>query len=174
MALPGSFESLDCYRWNIVVVLVELGSRLAFSSTESLEMGLMTYPFGGDSSKYSYVSFVVSPLMSVLLIFVCREQLIYEHRDSTRIRGVLMTVSLWTACASAFGLVAFSSYRWFHAPALGVHNGPVLVIAFSGLVTSLISLLSVFAVGNKRWLVVLSSLVLTIVWFLTVLDNISW
>jgi hypothetical protein len=144
------------------------------SSTESLEMGLMTYPFGGDSSKYSYVSFAISLFMSVLLIFVWREQPTYDDRDSTRIRGFLMTASLWSASASALGQLAFSSYRWFHAPHLGVHNGPELAIALSGLVASLISLLSIFAAGNKRWLLILSSLGLTVVWFLTILDNITW
>jgi putative flippase GtrA len=135
----------------------------------------MTYPFGGDSSKYSYVSLAVSFLVSVLLAFVWREQLVYRDRDSTRLRRFLMTASLWTASVSAIGQVAFSSYRWFHAPDLGVHhNGPALVFAISGLVISLISLLSVFAVGSKRWLAVLSSLVMTIVWFLAVLDNINW
>ena len=135
----------------------------------------MTYPFGGDSSKYSYVSFAVSFLVSVLLAFVWREQMVYGDRDSTRPRRFLVTASLWTASVSALGQVAFSSYRWFHAPHLGVHdNGPALVFALSGLVISLISLLSVFAAGAKRWLVVLSSLVMTIVWFLAVLDSINW
>ena len=110
----------------------------------------MTYPFGGDSSKYSYVSFAISLLMSVLLSFMWREHLVYGDRDLTRIRQSLMTASLWTASASALGQVAFSSYRWFHAPHLGVHNGPVLAIALSGLVISLISLLSVFATGPKK------------------------
>jgi hypothetical protein len=85
-----------------------------------------------------------------------------------------MTASLWSATVSAFGLLAFSSYKWFHAPHLGSHAGPELIIALSGLVTSLFSLLSVFAAGNKRWLVVLGSVVLTTLWFLTMLDNISW
>jgi putative flippase GtrA len=134
----------------------------------------MTYPLGGDSSKYSYVSFTISLLMSVLLSFVWRERLVYGDRDLTRIRQSLMAASLWTASASAVGLVAFSMYRWFHAPHLGVHNGPVLEIALFGLVISLISLLSLFASGPKRWLVVLSSLVLAIAWFLAVLDNINW
>jgi hypothetical protein len=134
----------------------------------------MTYPFGGDSSKYSHVSFAVSLLMSLLLIFVWRRQAVGEVRDSTRIRGFLMTASLWSATVSAFGLLAFSSYKWFHAPHLGSHAGPELIIALSGLVTSLFSLLSVFAAGNKRWLVVLGSVVLTTLWFLTMLDNISW
>jgi hypothetical protein len=136
-------------------------------------MGLMTYPLGGDSSKYSYVSFAVSLLAGLLLIFVWREQSVGEDRHSTHIRGFLMTASLWSATVSAFGLMAFSSYRWFHAPHLGSH-GPELIIALSGLVTCLLSLLSVFAAGNKRWLVVLGSVALTILWFLTVLDNISW
>jgi hypothetical protein len=137
-------------------------------------MGLMTYPLGGDSSKYSYVSFAVSLLMSLLLTFVWREQPVGEDRDSTRIRGFLMTASLWSATVSALGLMAFSSYRWFHAPHLGLHTGPELIIALSGLVISLFSLLSIFAVGNKRWPVVLSSVVLATLWFLTVLDNVSW
>jgi len=135
----------------------------------------MTYPLGGDSSKYSYVSFAVSLLISGLLIFVWREQPVYEDRDSTRIRRFLMTASLWSASASTLGQLAVSTYRWFHAPHFGIHNGgPVGLIALFGLVISLISLLSVFAVGPKRWLVAVSGLVLTIVWFLTVLDNINW
>ena len=135
----------------------------------------MTYPFGGDSSKYSYVSFAVSFLVSVLLAYVWRKQMVYGDRDSSRLRRFLMTASLWTAFVSALGQVAFSSYRWFHAPHLDVHyNGPALVFALSGLVISSISLLSVFAAGSKRWLVVLSSLVITIVWFLAVLDSINW
>lgn len=134
----------------------------------------MTYPLGGDSSNYSYVSFAISLLMSVLLSFVWREQLIHRDRDLTRIRQFLMTASLWTVSASALGQMAFSSYRWFHAPHLGVHSGPSLAIALSGLVISLISLLSVFATGPKKWVVALSSLVLTIVWFLAVLDSINW
>jgi hypothetical protein len=138
-------------------------------------MGLMTYPLGGDSSKYSYVSFAVSLLMGLLLIFVWRKQTVSQDRDSTGIRGFLMTASLWSAIVSALGQIAFSSYRWFHAPHLGVHqNGPALVFALSGLVISSISLLSVFAGGSKRWLVVLGSLVMTIVWFLAVLDSINW
>ena len=136
-------------------------------------MGLMTYPLGGDSSKYSHVSFVVSLLTGLLLIFVWRRQTVEEVRESTRIRGFLMTASLWSATVSAFGLLAFSSYRRFHAPNLG-SPGPELIIALSGLVTSLVSLVSVFAAGNKRWLVVLGSMVLTTLWFLTVLDNIRW
>jgi hypothetical protein len=51
---------------------------------------------------------------------------------------------------------------------------PELMIALSWLVTSLVSLASVFAAGNKKWLLVLSSVVLTTLGFLTVLDNISW
>ena len=47
----------------------------------------MTYPLGGDSSKYSYVSFAVSFLMSILLAFVWREQ-VYGDRDSTRLSPV--------------------------------------------------------------------------------------
>jgi hypothetical protein len=134
----------------------------------------MTYPLGGDSSKYSYVSFAVSLLISGLLIFVWREQPVYEDRDSTRIRRFLMTASLWSASASALGSVAFSTYRWFHPPHLGIHTGPGLVILLSGMAISVISLLCVFAVGPKRWLVAVSGLVLTIVWFLTFLDNINW
>jgi len=135
----------------------------------------MTYPLGGDTSKYSYVAFAVSFLVSVLLAFVWREQMVYGDRDSTHLRRFLMTVSLWTASVSALGQVAFSSYRWFHAPHLGVHpNGPALVFALFGLVISVISLLSVFAAGSKKWLVVLSSIVMTIVWFLAVLDSINW
>ena len=134
----------------------------------------MTYAFGGDSSKYSYVSFAISVLMSVLLSFVWRGQLVSGGRDSTRIRQSLMIVSLSAASASTLGSVAFSTYRWFHPPHLGIHNGPVLIIALSGLVISLVALLSIFAIGPKKWLVVLSGLVLTVVWFLTVLDNINW
>ena len=134
----------------------------------------MTYPFGGDSSKYSYVSFAISLLMGVLLSIVWREQLAYRGRDSTRIRQFLMIASLSAASVSTLGQVVFSTYRWFHSPHLGIHTGPGLVIPLSGLAISLISLLCVFVIGPKRWLVVLSGLVLTIVWFLTVLDNINW
>jgi len=134
----------------------------------------MTYPLGGDSSKYSYVSFAISLMMSVLLSFVWREQLVYEGRDLARIRRFLMIAGLSAVSVSTLGQLAFSTYRWFHPPHLGIHNGPGLLIALFGLVISLISLLSVFAVGPKRWLVVLSGFVLTIVWFLTVLDNINW
>ena len=134
----------------------------------------MTYPLGGDSSKYSYVSFAVSLLTGALLSFLWREQLTHTSRDSARIRQSLMTASLSAASASALGLVAFSAYRWFHPPHLGIHTGPGLVILLSGLATSLISLFCVFAIGPKKWLVVLSGLVLTVVWFLTVLDNINW
>lgn len=134
----------------------------------------MTYPLGGDSSKYSYVSFAISLLMGVLLSFVWREQLVHTGRDSARIRQSLMIAGLSAASASALGSVAFSTYRWFHPPHLGIHTGPGLVILLSGLAISLISLLCVFAIGPKKWLVVLSGLVLTVVWFLTVLDNINW
>jgi putative flippase GtrA len=134
----------------------------------------MTYPLCGDSSKYSYISFAISLLISVLLAFVWREHLVYGNRDSTRIRRFLMTASMGTASASALGQVTFNIYRWIHIPHLSVHEGPILVIALSGLVISLTSLLSVFAAGSRKWLVVLSSLVLTTVWFFAVLDNINW
>jgi hypothetical protein len=97
----------------------------------------MTYPLGGDSSKYSYVSFAVSMLMSFLLAYVWREHLVNGDRESTRIRRFLMIASLWTASASALGQVVFSIYRWFHISHLGIHEGPVLMIALSGLVISL-------------------------------------
>jgi hypothetical protein len=71
----------------------------------------MTYFLGGDSQTYSYVSFAVSLLMSGLLIFVWREQPVYEDRDSARIRRSLMTASLWSASASALGQLAVSTYR---------------------------------------------------------------
>ena len=77
----------------------------------------MTYPLGGDSSNYSYVSFAISLLMSVLLSFVWREQLIHRVRDLTRIRQFLMTASLWTVSASALGQMAFSSIPVVPCPA---------------------------------------------------------
>jgi hypothetical protein len=145
--------------------------------TSKVQRGLVrltTYPLGGDSSKYAYVSLAISVLASTVLAFLWRERLACGGHDSTRIRQPLMIASLWTASASAIGQLVFSLYRLFHPPYRGVHEGPVLAIALLGLLVSFIALLSVFAAGPRKWVVVCSSLVLTLVWFLAILDNINW
>jgi len=134
----------------------------------------MNYSFGSEASRYSDMSFAASLLVSAALGFVWRQRLVYGDGDSARVRRLLTIASVWVASLSALGLVAFSAYRSLWRPHPAVHEGYELGIALGGLVVSPIGLLGVLAPGSRRWLLVLSSLVLTGLWFLSVLDNINW
>jgi hypothetical protein len=130
--------------------------------------------FGGEASRYSEVSLAASLLVSAALGFVWRQRLVYGDGDSARVRRLLAIASVWATSLSALGLVAFSAYRSLLRPHPVFHEGYELGVALGGLVVSPIGLFGVMASGSRRWLLVLNSLILTGLWFLSVLDNINW
>jgi len=128
---------------------------------------------GGESSRFSDASFAAAVALAAMLTFAWRQRVL-RGDSGGRVRRWLAIAGLWTTSISTASLLMFSAWRSLDRVQVGHHTPAALVIALCGVVVSPIGVLGVFAAESRRWLVALSSLVLTALWFWTALDNVRW
>jgi len=135
----------------------------------------MNLALGTADTQFSKLSLAASLLLIAALGVVWWQRLVHGDGDAKKVRRGLMITSVWAASLSAVGLLAFSTYEVIVRPyRVLLHWGSDLVVSLCGLFLSPIGLLGVFAFGSRRWLLIVSSLTLTALWFMSALDNINW
>jgi hypothetical protein len=134
------------------------------------------HPLGGDQSEYPVIALAIAAMVAFALGFVWGERLTEPIETHGRIHAVFARVALWIVSFLVLGMVIVSTYRLFHPPQGGRHQGwLILPYLLSGLPLSLLVLfLGAFYSGTKRIIVVLSGGVMTMLYFFGCLDNINW
>lgn len=129
------------------------------------------HAIGSDQSQFAIVALAFSMMVSVALVLAPRQQ---DDRFG-KTRTVLAKMGILASTLSALGLVSFSLTRLFFPPHDGRHYPYFAAIAmYFGLPLSIAGILGTFATGGKRVVVVLSSMTMPVVWFITFLDNVNW
>ena len=125
---------------------------------------------------YPIIALAIAAMVAVALGFVWRERLTETIKTLGRTHAILARAGLWIISFMVSGMVIVNTYRLFHPPLGGRHQGwLILPFLLWGLPLSLLALfLGVFYSGNKRIIVVLSSGVMAVLYFFACLDNINW
>lgn len=134
------------------------------------------HAIGSDLSEYPVVALAISIIVATALGFAWKEYLAESTEPRGRLRHVFEAVGIWSVSVVVSAVSAFNIYRLFHPPHDGRHQLPSFgVVIFFALPLSVLAIFGgAFSSGMKRVVVVISSGVMAVVTFLTILDNINW